>query len=187
MSVIEEHQEGLARLRAEFPGLVAGEDRTLFRARLRELEAAGVEHALAQRLITLRFLPQLLDILRIAHEGEHDPVETARAYYLVSERFGCAALRAALRTAVHEERWEKRFVDGLIEDLGRAHRRLARSVLACLPRAGNTEACLREIHEARPREIAAYREVIDELGGADGATLAGYAVAIRLLRDVAQS
>ena len=186
MAVIEEQKEGLARLRAEFSGLVAGEDRALFQARLRELEDTGVEHALAGRLITLRFLPQLLDILRIAHEGDHDPVETARAYYLVSERFGCAALRVSLRAAAQEGRWEKRFVEGLIEDLARAHRRLARSVLACLPRVGDVEACLGEIHETRSREVAAYREVIEELAGTDGATLAGYAVAIRLLREVAR-
>jgi glutamate dehydrogenase len=186
-AVIDEQREGLGRLRAEFGGLVAGEDRALFIVRLRELEDAGVEHTLAQRLITLRFLPQLLDILRIAHEGDHDPVATARAYYLVSERFGCAALRAALRTAAQEERWEKRFVEGLIEDLGRAHRRLARSVLACLPRAEDADACLREIHEGRPREVAAYREVLEELETAEGSTLAGYAVAIRLLRDIART
>jgi glutamate dehydrogenase len=186
-AVIEDQKEGLARLRTEFAGLVAGEDRALFIVRLRELEDAGVEHALAQRLITLRFLPQLLDILRIANEGDHDPVATARAYYLVSESFGCAALRAALRTAAQEERWEKRFVEGLIEDLGRAHRRLARSVLACLPRAADADACLREIHESRPREVAAYREVLEELETAEGSTLAGYAVAIRLLRDIART
>jgi glutamate dehydrogenase len=187
LAVIEQQREGLSRLRSEFSGVVAGDDRALFDTRLQELQEVGVEPALARRLITLRFLPQLLDILRIAHEGEHDPVETARAYYLVSDRFGCAGLRAALRTMPQEERWEKRFVEGLIEDLGRAHRRLARSVLACLPGAGTAEACLTEIHEGRPREVAAFREVIEELATAENATLPGYAVAIRLLRNIART
>jgi glutamate dehydrogenase len=186
-SVIDDQLDGLARLRGEFAGLVAGEDRVLFLERLQELEELGVEHSLAQRLITLRFLPQLLDILRIAHEGDHDPVETARAYYLVSDRFACAALRAALRTAAREERWEKRFSEGLVEDLGRAHRSLTRAVLSCLPRAGSTEACVREINESRAREVGAYREVLDELQATDTATLAGYAVAVRLLREIARA
>jgi glutamate dehydrogenase len=186
-AVIDEQRDGLARLRADFHGVVAGEDRALFLERLQELEALGVEPALAQRLITLRFLPQLLDILRIAHEGGHDPVQTARAYYLVSDRFACAALRAALRTATGEERWEKRFAEGLVEDLGRAHRRIARSVLACLPRSGDTEACLREIKEARAREVAAYREVLEDLRASEGATLAGYAVAVRLLTEISRA
>jgi glutamate dehydrogenase len=185
-AVIDDQRDGLARLRGEFAGLVAGEDRELFVARLQELEELGVEHSFAQRLITLRFMPQLLDILRIAHEGGHDAVETARAYYLVSDRFACAALRAALRTAAREERWEKRFAEGLVEDLGRAHRGLTRGMLACLPRAGSNEACLREINETRPREVAAYREVLDELNTTEGATLAGYAVAVRLLREIAR-
>jgi glutamate dehydrogenase len=185
-TLIEDQRGGLGTLRGEFAGLVAGEDRDLFIARLEELEELGVEHGLAQRLITLRFLPQLLDILRIAHEGDHDPVETARAYYLVSERFACAALRAALRTAAREERWEKRFAEGLVEDLGRAHRALTRNILSCTPTAGDAEACIRDIHESRPREIGAYREVLDELANSEGAALAGYAVAVRLLREIAR-
>ncbi|MFP4623389.1 MAG: hypothetical protein ACLFRX_04350, partial [Gemmatimonadota bacterium] len=140
---------------------------------------------LAQRLITLRFLPQLLDILRTAREGGHDAVDTARAYYLVSERFGCAALRAALRTAEREERWEKRLVDGLIEDIGRAHRRLARTALSCLSNGDDADACVGRIHDARPREVVAYRELLEELESAEDVTVAGYAVAVRLLRDIA--
>jgi glutamate dehydrogenase len=186
-TVIEDQRDGLARLRAEFAGLVAGEDRALFLERLNELQELGVEHTLAERLITLRFLPQLLDILRIAREGGYDPVVTARAYYLVSDRFACAALRAALRAAVLEERWEKRFAEGLVEDLGRAHRRLARAVLACLPDAESPQACLRMIREARAREVAAYGEVLEDLRAAEGANLAGYAVAIRLLREIARA
>jgi glutamate dehydrogenase len=186
-AVIEEQRDGLARLRAEFAGLVAGEDKALFLELLEELEQVGVEPSLAQRLITLRFLPQLLDILRIAHEGGHDPVQTARAYYLVSDRFACAALRSAIRTATREERWDKRFAEGLVEDLGRAHRRIARAVLACLPRAGDPESCLREIKESRAREVAAYREVLEDLRASEAATIAGYAVAVRLLREIART
>ncbi len=177
--------EGLGRLRSAFPDLAAGEDRVLFDELLAELEETGIEHGLAQRLITLRFLPQLLDILRIAREGGHDAVETARAYYLVSERFGCAALRAALRTAEREERWEKRLVDGLVEDIGQAHGRLTRAVLDCLPGADDAESCVARIQTARPREVAAYRELVEELEATDDATVAGYAIAVRLLREIA--
>ncbi len=202
---IAEATPGLDRLRDAFPDLVAGEDRALFDTLLEELQATGIDHGLARRLITLRFLPQLLDILRIAREaGEearspaaHDVIDTARAYYLVSERFGCAALRAALRTAAREERWEKRLVDGLIEDIGRAHRWLARTVLSCLARNGGrgsadaddrtaaADACLSAIQAARPREVAAYRELVEELEAAEDVTVAGYAVAVRLLREIA--
>ena len=192
-AAIGEQKEGLARLREEFPGVVAGDDRILFETRIQELQALGVQRPLAQRLITLRFLPQLLDVLRIAREGGYEAVETARAYYLVSERFGCAALRAALRATASDERWEKRLVEGLVEDLGRAHRSLARSVLACMARGGSepgkengdAEDCLAAVAEAHPRQMAAYWEILEELEEADGATPAGYAVAIRLLRDIA--
>ncbi|HUH13018.1 MAG TPA: NAD-glutamate dehydrogenase domain-containing protein, partial [Longimicrobiales bacterium] len=66
--VIAQHVEGLARLRERFGEIVAGEERGLFESRVQELQNVTEKHDLAQRLITLRFLDQLLEILRVARE-----------------------------------------------------------------------------------------------------------------------
>jgi glutamate dehydrogenase len=184
-AAIEEHLHGLGRLRGEFARIVAGEDRALFQERMSELSGLGVESELAARIITLRFLPELLDILRIANEAQTDPVETARSYYLVSERMGIAWLQQAIRTVAREDVWEKRLSQQLLAEVGRAHRAVSRSLLECEP-AREIPECLAEYEGARPHAAALYREVLDELRETDQPSLAGYAVAVQALAELAE-
>jgi glutamate dehydrogenase len=83
--VVDEHLDGLALLREHFGDIVAGEEKRIFEQRVAELQALTERHDLARRLITLRFLDQLLEILRVARERGADAMRTARAYYLTSE------------------------------------------------------------------------------------------------------
>ena len=184
-AVIEQNKDGLARLRAEFAGVVAGEDKQVFHDRLDELHRLGLERETAERIITLRFLPQLLEILRIANERKSDPADAARAYYQVSHAFGCAALQRKIRERTGDDRWEKRHAQELIEDVGRAHRSLARSALTATPQAGDIDRALVDLETERAREVGAYRELVAEIGGEDRVPLAGFAVAVRALDQVA--
>jgi len=184
-TVIEQHLDGLNRLRAEFAGVVTGEDRTLFLTLLDEIRKIGIEESLAEQIITLRFLPQLLDILRIAQEAEFDAVETARAYYLVSERFACGALRHKVLGAARDNRWEKRYALDLVEDIDRAHRSLAHGLLAAGATGDRMPEAVEELIRRNGRQADAYRDVLQELAAADDVPLAGYAVALRLLGEVA--
>jgi glutamate dehydrogenase len=184
-AVIEEHRHGLGRLRGEFNRIVAGEDRAIFEERMAELSTLGVERELAARIITLRFLPELLDILRIARESSTDAVQTAESYYLVSEQLGIAWLQQSIRTVAREDVWEKRLSQQLLAEVGRSHRAVSRSLLECAAGREIPE-CLLEFEETRGRETAVYREVLDELKGADEAPLAGYAVAVQALAQLAE-
>jgi glutamate dehydrogenase len=186
-TVVEQHLEGLMRLRGNFAGVVTGEDRDLFLSLMAEIRSIGVDEALAERIMTLRFLPQLLDILRIAQEAGADAVETARAYYLVSEHFACAALRNWVLQAAQGDRWQKRHGLALVEDVNRAHRTLAHKVLASGAVGENMIEALKDFSSSRGRQTDAYRELLQELSTADGAPLAGYAVAVRTLYDVAMA
>lgn len=183
-AVVEQHLPGLTRLRDEFARVVTGEDRRLFESLLAEIRVLGVEQRLAERIITLRFLPQLLDVVRIAQEAGADAVETARAYYLVAEHFECGALRNAVLAAAHDDPWEKRFAQALAEDVDRAHRQLARALLGAGAAGGEgMEAALAEFGRGHARLVDAYRGLLQELG--DGAPLAGFAVAVRTLSEIA--
>ena len=180
---IEQHRDGLSRLRGEFDQLVTGDDRVLFTERMEELVALGVERTLAARIITLRFLPELLDILRIATEAGTDEVETARAYYLVSEHLGIAWLQQQIRAVSGEEPWSKRLGARLLADVGRAHRAIAHHVLECAE-DDDLESCLGEYELSHSHAAAAYREVIEELRIATSVPLAGFAVAARALGEM---
>ena len=63
-TIIEQNLDQLVILRGEFGNFVAGDDRVVFERRVAEIERHGAEPVFARNLITLRFLDQLLEILR---------------------------------------------------------------------------------------------------------------------------
>jgi glutamate dehydrogenase len=183
--VSEELREGLARLRGDFSATVTGEDRKIFLARLAELEELGVERTLGERLITLRFLPQLLDILSTAQGGSADPVETARAYYRVSERFATSELRQTLLRAAGDSGWDKRYAAAMADDVARAQRSIVQAALRDGATGDGVDAALDEFTRKRAREVQAYRDLLEDLRADEQATLAGWALAARTLRGIA--
>jgi glutamate dehydrogenase len=185
-AAIEEHQHGLGRLRGEFGRIVTGADGAIFAERMSELSELGVQSDLAARIITLRFLPELLDILRIASESRTDAVQTAQSYYLVAERLGVAWLQQALRAAPTADVWEKRLRQQLLAEVGRAHRAVSGKLLESAS-DGKIPESLAGYEGGRAREAALYREVLEELRAADPAPLAGYAVAVQALTELAEA
>ncbi|MDB4951740.1 MAG: NAD-glutamate dehydrogenase [Gemmatimonadetes bacterium] len=182
--VVERARAGLSVLRASFARVVGGEDRALFLARLGELQDLGVERTLGERLITLRFLPQLLEIVELSGRAGTDELRTARAYYAVSERFTTAKLRESIREGAREDPWERRYAQALVEDVGRAQRAIAHAVLE-RGHGVDPEAALAALETERAREARAYRELLAELRAAEKVPLAGYALAVRLLHAIA--
>ncbi|HEU4881590.1 MAG TPA: NAD-glutamate dehydrogenase [Longimicrobium sp.] len=181
-ALIEDAKRGLAVLRGNFAKVVSGEDRAIFMARLGELQDLGVERTLGERLITLRFLPQLLEIVEVARRAGTDEVKTAKAFYAVSERFGTAMLREAVRTAAGRDPWERRFAQALSDDVQWAQRGLVQAVLA--RNGGEGKRALDQVEKEHPRQVRAYRELMGELRGGD-CPLAAYALAVHQLREVA--
>ncbi|HET6232643.1 MAG TPA: NAD-glutamate dehydrogenase [Longimicrobiaceae bacterium] len=184
-AVVEEARAGLATLRGNFAKFVAGEDRALFLSRLGELQDQGVERKLGERLITLRFLPQLLEMLHLSRAAGTEELRTARAYYAVSERFGTARLREGLRTAAGDDPWERRYAQALAEDVSRAQRAIAALVLSGAE-GGDVEAAVRKLESDRAREIRAYRDLLAELKESETVPLAAYALAVRHLQSIAR-
>jgi glutamate dehydrogenase len=182
-ALIEDARGGLAVLRGNFAKIVSGEDRSLFLARLGELQDLGVERTLGERLITLRFLPQLMEIVEVARRAGTDELKTAKAFYTVSERFGTARLREAVRNAAGRDPWERRFAQALADDVQRAQRGLVQAVLA--HNGGEGKRALDQVEKEHPRQVRAYRELMGELRG--DCPLAAYALAVHQLRDVADS
>lgn len=183
-AVLDDHLTGLLRLREEFPEVVTGGHREIFHERMGELRTLGVEEGLAARLITLRFLPELLDIMRIARESSTDELETGRAYYMVSEHFEISWLQQAIRQAKRGDSWEKRLAQTLLVDVGRAHQTLTRRVLACEVHAGDMERCLDDIDSQHSRQTTHFRELLEELHEDDPPGVAALAVAVGSLLEV---
>ena len=183
-ALIEDARSGLAALRGNFAKIVSGEDRALFLARLGELQDLGVDRTLGERLITLRFLPQLLEIVEVARRAGTDELKTAKAFYAVSERFGTARLREDVRAAAGRDTWERRFAQALADDVQGAQRVLVEAVLARQAAGAEGKRALDQVEKEHPRQSRAYRELVSELRGGD-CPLAAYALAVHQLRDLA--
>jgi glutamate dehydrogenase len=183
-ALIEGARGGLAELRGNFARIVSGEDRALFLSRLGELADLGVERSLGERLITLRFLPQLLEIVEVARGAGTDELKAAKAFYTVSERFGTARLREAVREAAGRDPWERRFAQALMDDVQRAQRALVQAVLR--HNGGEGKRALDQVEKENPRQVRAYRELYGEVRNGD-CPLAAYALAVHQLREVAES
>jgi glutamate dehydrogenase len=184
-TIVDQNLGGLAVLRDAFADFVSGEERKLFEARVREIQELGADGAFSRRLITLRFLDQLLEILEISRETDSEPVPTAHAYYQASEAFEVPWLRRRIFAAASDDQWEIRAAQVLSEDLSRAHRRVVLGVLddALSLRGGTGEGGYLE--RVRARDLSRFQEIVTELKGEETISLSALSVAIRELSTVA--
>ena len=183
--IVEQSLEGLATLRESFADIVAGEDRALFEARVDEIREVGAEEVFSQRLITLRFLDQLLEVLEICRETGGDTTATGRIYYQISEAFAVPWLRRSTFAAAGDDQWEQRAAQVLSEDQSRSHRRL---VVAAVTKAagsnGRSEAAA-DLLRGHAREVERFMDIIEELKGEEAPSLAALSVTTRELAALA--
>ncbi|HSJ24092.1 MAG TPA: NAD-glutamate dehydrogenase [Longimicrobiales bacterium] len=179
--VIGEYLDGLSDLRGNFASIVAGEERDLYEARVAEMQKYTSESDLAASLITLRFLDQLLEILKTATDTGQAPQRVGRAYYLASELMAVPRVRQAIFNAAGESRWEQRAARVLDEDLSRAHRHMTVSLLAAGDADESVETLLGRLRDDRAPELAAYQELLEDIASDEAPSLAAMMVAVREL------
>jgi glutamate dehydrogenase len=179
--VIDEYFDGLCSLRGNFGDVVNGDERELYDGLVAEMRELTGEDELAASLITLRFLDQLLEILKISREFGQSPVHVGQAYYLAAQVLEVPRLRAAISSAVGDNRWEPRAAQALLDDLGRAHRRLAAALVAAGGTGDGVERALEKVGAAHGSELQAFRSLLEEAGGDEHPSLASAVVLLRAL------
>ena len=179
--IVDRNLEGLDRLRGSFAEMLAGDDRTFFEARVREMRSAGAERGFAEDLIALRFLDQLLEILAVSRATGAGVVTTGRAYFEASGAVGVPRLRSWIFASVGEDQWEQRVAHILGETLSRAHRALV--IAAVSPPVKSVAALLRE----RRRQADRFLGIAEELSGAGEPPTAAVTVAVLELTSLARS
>jgi glutamate dehydrogenase len=184
-SYVETHLDGLSQLRKNFGDLVTGEERALFGARVAEINELTRKQDIAQRLITLRFLDQLLEILRVARETASPALAAGRAYYVASELLGVPWLRETIFSVAGDDRWSQRAAQALVDDLGRAHRAFTGLVISAGPESQPLEEKLARVREERGAAIASLQSLLDEIRTQDRPSLPALMVAVRELQTAA--
>jgi glutamate dehydrogenase len=182
---MEEHRSGLDRLRKAFPDLVTGEDRRTFETLAEELQADGADEDTSRGLVTLRFLDQLLEILRVHRSTGADPLDVARTFYRVSALFWIPWLRTTVFEAAGDDRWEQRAAQALSADLTRAHQLLAGTVLRLRAEAGSVEAAVEAVSDRNRAGIDHFNELLREVEAEEKPGLPALTVVVRDLTALA--
>ncbi len=183
--IVEQSLEGLATLRDSFADIVAGEDRALFEARVDEIREVGAEEVFSQRLITLRFLDQLLEVLEIRRETGGSTLATGRIYYEISQAFVVPWLRRSTFAAAGDDQWEQRAAQVLSEDQSRAHRRLVVAAVTKAAASNGRSAAAADLLRGHAREVERFMDIIEELKGEESPSLAAVSVITRELAALA--
>ena len=179
--LIKKWRTGLGELRERFGDLVTGPDRSLFERRVEQLEAHGADPRLARRLMTLRFLDQLLEILRIGEMTGAGAVSVGEAYYAGSESLGIPLIREQIASSASEDRWEQRAALALTDDLSRVHHRVVCSVMDDAGAAGGAKAATDRLLKSRNRYLDRVHRLTEEIRGEEDVSLAGISVVVREL------
>ena len=176
-AIIDENIDKLMALREEFAEIVTGEDRRVFRARVKEIEKLGAEPHLARNLITLRFLDQLLETLRVASETGASPLDAGKAYYRMSDLFSLPWLRRSISKAARDDRWDQRASQVLLDDLSRAHHMLAAEAVQM--DADGDGAQNDAVLSPRSKEMVRFTTLLNEIRDDEPVSLSGLSVAVR--------
>jgi len=166
--VAAELGEATLRVRDRLSEWIAGAEAESFAKLRSELEIAGLPAALANHLATADWLTGALDVVTVARAAGVDPEAAAARYYGLGQQLDFAWLWARLAEAGEDDRWQERAVEGLVEDVLRARRRLARLALegadgAAARSLGKVQDLIRDLRAAPRTSLAALQVVVREL------------------------
>jgi glutamate dehydrogenase len=143
-----------------------------------ELEAAGVEPALALRFATLPLQVPSFDVAEIA-SGCDVPVGCAtEIYFATAAGLDLARLRRQFERAEPKDRWTRLALEGLVDDLLAAQRRLTANALNDGLRDG---AAVPDWLVREERAIARIGQLVEELENEPTPSLALFGVVVRSL------
>jgi len=186
LQIVQENLGGLATLRAAFPDIVTGEDRRVYEELVAEIRSYGVDADFSRGLVTLHFLDQLLEVLRVHLRHGFDPLDAARTYYLVAELFRIPWLRESIHGATGDDRWEQRSSLTLLDDLNGAHQRLVTAVLAFRSAQGLTvPSALDGLVRAHHHPVDRYQDTVEAIAEGASISLAATTVIVRELMHLA--
>lgn len=178
-AIIERNLEGLEALRIRFDEIVAGDDRQVYLSLVNETEKQGVGQEFARRFLTLRFLDDLLEILRVARTTDASPVRAARYYYWFTEELRIPWLTRRIEKASAQGRWERRWGLGLSNDLGMVRRRLTEDALGRSDRVADAMGL-----EKPDGHLTRFHAMLDEMQNDNSVSLAGLSVAVQEIRHL---
>jgi len=181
---VEAYADGVGRLAAELPALLADADRQYLEERAADFVRAGVPEDLARHVASLALLAPACDIVRIAAAAALPVLDVGRAYFAIGARFGFDWLRRAAGHLPSDSAWDKLAVTAIVDDLYGHQSDLTARVVDGLAGAGAANGMIDRWAEAHRPLVARTEQLLTELQSTGTPDLAMLAVANRQLRSM---
>jgi glutamate dehydrogenase len=171
-------------LAAACPAVLGSDDRDEFRARARELRAAGVPDELATRTAQMPRLLSVFDILEVANATGR-PMEAVMAtYFAVSSLVALTWLRERVLELPRANRWQALARAALRDDLYGIQRELTQEVLESAPEGADADTAISAWREHNSAAVERVRAMLDDIRASRTYDTTTLPVALREVRNL---
>jgi glutamate dehydrogenase len=176
----------VAELEPRLPELVVGDEHKTLQEEAQALVRHGVPEPLALRGAGLLIIFQALDITEIAHTTGVEPVEVARVYLTLSDRYNVDGLLSRISSLPRSDRWQALARAAMRYDLYGALEALTVAVLTTTP-AGEPGERIEAWERSNAAAVGRAAATLEEIGRLERVDLASLSVALRTLRGVVRT
>jgi glutamate dehydrogenase len=176
----------VSELEPRLPELLVGDEHKTLQEDAQAMVRDGVPEPLALRGAGLLIVFQALDITEIAHTTEVEPVEVARVYLTLSDRYNVDGLLSRISNLPRTDRWQALARASLRYDLYAALEALTVAVLTTTP-AGEPGERIETWERSNAAAVGRAVATLEEIGRLEKGDLASLSVALRTLRGVVRS
>jgi glutamate dehydrogenase len=169
------------------PDLLVGAEHKALHEQVNRLAKLGVPDELAMRGAAVLNVFQLLDITEIAGKTSVPPVEVARVYVTMSERYAVDAMLTRISGLERIDRWQALARAALRYDLYAALESLTVAVLTSTPSGGDPETRIEQWERTNAAAVARAAQTLEEVRRLEKGDLASLSVALRTLRGVVRT
>ncbi|MGZ4650858.1 MAG: NAD-glutamate dehydrogenase domain-containing protein, partial [Kineosporiaceae bacterium] len=183
---IARFQPVVAELEPLLPELLVGDEHKTLQEDAQALVRRGVPEQLALRGAGLLIIFQALDITEIAQSTGVAPLEVARVYLTLSDRYAVDGLLSRITALPRTDRWQALARAALRYDLYSALEALTVAVLTTTS-SGDPVQRIESWERTNAAALTRATHTLDEIGRLEKGDLASLSVALRTLRGIVRS
>ncbi|HEX2808693.1 MAG TPA: NAD-glutamate dehydrogenase, partial [Kineosporiaceae bacterium] len=177
----------VAELGSQLPELLVGAEHKTLSADAEVYVKKGVPADLAMRGASLLNVYELLDITEISQATGVPPLEVARVYFTLSERYAVDAMLIRITGLARVDRWQALARAALRYDLYAALESLTVAVLTGTQAGADPGQRIGEWERINAAAVARATQTLEEVRRLEKGDLASLSVALRTLRGVVRS
>ncbi|TAH36199.1 MAG: NAD-glutamate dehydrogenase [Alphaproteobacteria bacterium] len=179
--VLAIYQKPIMQIQANLRKILPSHDLKILDRKAKDYAEQNVVNGLASRVVFIRMLGGIGDVINIAETTKKPASDVAGLYFMIGERFGLDWMRRAASKISRSSAWQARAVSSLIDDLLGLQARLTKEVVR---EVGAGEKSLQEFIDDRAQIVAPIDALLAEIRAVSNLDTAMITVAIAKIRTL---